>query len=101
VKLQIQPDLLPYWWQTTAKGIRASPAVLLSTYAHFSPSELYGFADILTAVDGIQAALALPSQRGRSAGAGNRPTKTVNSVVGPQGIEPWTDGLKEGEEPEE
>jgi integrase len=29
-----------------------SPAVLLSTYAHFLPSELAGFADVLTAQNG-------------------------------------------------
>ena len=77
------------------QGGWTSPAVLLSTYAHFLPSELSGFADVLTAADGTQAALAPRERPGRKAPA------RVHSVVGPRGLEPRTDGLKEPEEPED
>jgi hypothetical protein len=83
------------------QGGWTSPAVLLSTYAHFLPSELSGFADTLTAPDGTQAALGRPAGRRAPSRTGSHSTKSSTSMVGPPGLEPGTDGLKEPDEPEE
>lgn len=44
------------------QGGWTSPAVLLSTYAHFVPTEIGGYADVLAAPDGTKKKMDLPSQ---------------------------------------
>ena len=71
-----------------------SPSVLLNTYAHFLPTEIGGFADVLTAPDGtIRHQASMTGSHGHRAN-GKTPRGTRSSVVGPGGLEPPTDGLK-------
>ena len=81
------------------QGGWTSPAVLLATYAHFIPTEVTGYADALAAPDGPTRPLlprAVSEQNGVVADSSE---DSGTSMVGPRGIEPRTDGLKEGEEP--
>ncbi len=83
------------------QGGWTSPAVLLGTYAHFLPTELQGFADALTPLDGPIRTL---HRSGRATARKSTPRKGAGSrgsLVGPRGIEPLTDGLKEGDDREE
>lgn len=77
------------------QGGWTSPAVLLSTYAHFLPAEVHGFADTLsTSPDGTrrhQPIVLSEGSRGRTP-TSRAPTRVYE--VGPPGIEPGTDGLK-------
>jgi len=69
-----------------------SPHVLLTTYAHFVPSELRGFADALsTAPDGTRRHQATNSAR---VGAPRRTESRGSSPMSADGIEPSTGGLR-------
>jgi hypothetical protein len=82
-----------------------SPHVLLTTYAHFLPTEIIGYADAImtptTAPDGPirpwpeHAHVASKRAPARN-GAASR-----GSVVSAPGLEPGTGGLREDEDPEE
>ncbi len=84
----IPEGTLPRW--PAAGGSEA----LLGTYAHFLPTELQGFADELTPLDGPIRTL---DRSGRAAARKSTPRNGAvsrGSMVGPRGIEPLTDGLK-------
>ena len=79
-----------------------SPKVLLDTYTHFVPSEMIGFADALTTPNGPirpQSPAATPegvfdAAKDESRRAAIPRGSLRRRVVGPQGLEPWTNGLK-------
>ena len=76
------------------QGGWTSPAVLLNTYTHFLPSELSGFADVLSAgPDGTRRdqRKERPKKVARAGAKPLAPART--SVVAQGGIEPPTRGF--------
>ncbi len=84
----IPEGTLPRW--PAAGGSEA----LLGTYAHFLPTELQGFADELTPLDGPIRTLDRSGRATARKSTSKNGAASRGSMVGPRGIEPLTDGLK-------